>query len=136
MSAELAAQLREQARQLEEAAKLESLRLPTLKSITSQTQPPPQLPHPGNLQVLVQQEVARQLAEAKPIAQPAPAAKTDEMLMLLLSQSIKPEEMEWVSQHIKEGGPGFLEFLKSDTIKAIMQMGFEAYKEFLAGQRQ
>lgn len=141
MSIELAQQLETQAAALRASAN-SAPPLPTFKSAAARTPLPPLpalTPAPtANIQALVQQEVARQLAAmAPPAAPPAPAqGHVEQALMVLLEQSITPAEMEWVRGHIAEGGPGFVEFLQSDTVKAVMQMGFEAYKEFLSGRRK
>lgn len=90
----------------------------------------------NHLQLLIQQEVQRQLA-----ALPAPAAArqghTEQMLMVLLEKNLPPADMAWLTgEHIPAGAPGFVEFLNSDTAKTLVQMAFDAYKEFLAGQRK
>lgn len=138
MSAEQVAMLE---RQLEQARQSlnggGAMAIPAFKGLTMPPATPPVTPGANNLQAVVQAEVRRQLAEmpAPQAAPPGPGA-VEQAMMVLLSQSIKPEEMQWVQGHIKEGAPGFVQFMQSDTVKTITQMAFEAYKEFLAGQRK
>lgn len=95
--------------------------------------PPAPPPPPVDIQQLVKEEVARQLA-TKP-AQPE-TPKVDEGALkaaafTLMKESLTPEQMEWVISHVMKGAPGFGNFLTSSEIKTVVQLGFEQYKIFL-----
>lgn len=101
------------------------------------TNTPPLAPV-NNLQLAIQQEVQRQLAELKPAAPPPPAqGHIEQALMVLLQKSLPAADMEWLTkEHIPAGAPGFVEFMQSETMQILTKMGFDAYKEFLAGDRK
>lgn len=135
MSEELARQLEEQATRLRASAP-GGMQIPAFKSFLGPAPAPPSVTTVAPLLTMadVQAEVQRQLHAAAAQAAPpvAPADQTEQALMALLSQSIAPTEMDWVRQHIKDGAPAFVPFMQSDTVKTLMRMGYEAYREFSA----
>lgn len=88
-----------------------------------------QLEPPQDIAAVVAAEVARQVAALQPPKADDSALKA--AAFTLLKSSLTPEQMEWVIGHVARGAPGFGNFLTSDDIKTVVQLGFEQYKAFL-----
>lgn len=105
------------------------------------------------LEIVINQIVDRQLSEKVAVLQQhanqmiqqvqqqaQQAANSGEVLksgmLQVLQAALPPESMTWVTEHMKGGAPGFLQFLQSETIRSVLQLGFEEYKQFLAGQKK
>ncbi len=111
--------------------------------LTSQAIPEAPSNFPGNSKALlafVQQEVQKGIKEwqdsqPKPVAAPAQAGDQWKLAAGLLAQAcLKPGEVAWLAEHVAQGAPGFNQFLGSESIKPMVQMFFEGYKEFLEGK--
>lgn len=134
MSEELARQLEEQATRLRAGAAPSGMQIPAFKNLFGQATTPAPIPSAPSapLEKLIEEMLDRKLQARLPQPAAPTADQTEQALMVLLSQSIAPAEMEWVQQHIKAGAPAFVPFMQSDTVKTLMRMGYEAYREFSA----
>jgi len=57
-------------------------------------------------------------------------------MLQVLQSALPADSMAWINDHIQKGSPGFMQFLQSETIKSVLQLGFEEYRQFLAGQKK
>lgn len=58
---------------------------------------------------------------------PAVIQQIDEQLEAILT----PAEMKFFREHIPEGAPGFMQYIKSARIRKTMRAVFEDYLDFL-----
>ena len=101
--------------------------------------PEPLQAFPGTakaLEAFVDAKVAEGIKKhAATVAVPvAPPNQFYAVAQQLLLASLKPAEVAWIVEHVGQGSPGFAQFLQSESIKTVVQVGFETYKEFLEGK--
>lgn len=82
----------------------------------------------------VERLAAEKVAEQLKKQSPNPAERLTEIAQGLAVASLQPAEVLWLSEHLRKGAPGLDQFLQSDSIKTVVQMLFETYKDFLEGK--
>jgi hypothetical protein len=158
---EQAAQLRSMAAQLEASTAANLNGMPTNQGFANlfqmpTTPPPAPAPlNPTSLEVLVSglvekgidaklgpiiKQAQQAITQAQQQAQAAQAANPAGNMMMafstLIQASLKPDEVQWVQEHVAGGSPGWPQFLQSETLRQLIQMGYEEYRKFLAGQKK